>query len=305
MVSISVPGVRPFGVKLDGVVLTPRGPAPQRWVLWLNANGVVYEQILEFLARYAVDAGVGVLVFNYRGVARSTGWASTALELVDDAEAAMQYLLGTLGAQPENVVVHAHSIGGGVAAELARRYPAVGMVSDRSFSSLLAVVRMFMASGLNKIMGGLLGVYIASVLGCVQWAAQAGDLPGPLRLLQYKLLMACAGYALAGQTGVIDALAPRLVDMFGWPMPVFGVVEPSRTLVLFHRMDNVIHHRFCSLHIAMVAANVPPKDPGGRPRWLELTHQSPMPHMYPLTSGPQEWQAILSAVRQLFDRELQ
>lgn len=80
-------------VVLDGMLLRNEGNQSNRWILWLNANGVVYEQNLEFALEYATALNANILVFNYRGVGESTGWPSTANNLADDAQSALLLLL--------------------------------------------------------------------------------------------------------------------------------------------------------------------------------------------------------------------
>ena len=63
------------------------------WVVWLNANGVQYEDNVHFARALANDSGANVLLFNYRGVGRSSGAIRTAHDLVVDGKAALQHLL--------------------------------------------------------------------------------------------------------------------------------------------------------------------------------------------------------------------
>jgi alpha/beta superfamily hydrolase len=42
--------------------------------------------------QYGAKLGVNVLTFNYRGVGHSTGWPFNAIDLVKDAQAAVEYL---------------------------------------------------------------------------------------------------------------------------------------------------------------------------------------------------------------------
>ena len=74
-----------------GLLAPHRGPAADQ-MIWFNANGVVMEQILPFIAAYAQDVGVNAIVFNYRGVGASTGWPYTADLLTADGRAIVHYL---------------------------------------------------------------------------------------------------------------------------------------------------------------------------------------------------------------------
>ena len=82
-----------------------------------------YEQNLAFAAKYAHLLGAHAILFNYRGVSESGGWPSTAQSLVDDGSAAIEYVTRTFNATQESLLLHGHSMGGGVIGMLADRYP--------------------------------------------------------------------------------------------------------------------------------------------------------------------------------------
>lgn len=68
------------GVTLDAVIIEGP-PLDEKWLIWHNANGVAYEQILEDLKFYSKELGVSVLCYNYRGVGQSTGSSNIPREL--------------------------------------------------------------------------------------------------------------------------------------------------------------------------------------------------------------------------------
>jgi alpha/beta superfamily hydrolase len=82
-----------------------------------------YEQNLGFAAKYANRLGAHALLFNYRGVSESAGWPSTARCLVDDGRAAIEYVTRTFNTSHESLLLHGHSMGGGVIGMLAESYP--------------------------------------------------------------------------------------------------------------------------------------------------------------------------------------
>ena len=69
----------PDGEHLDAVQFAVAGPAAP-WIVWFNANGVIYEQNLGFMLDYTQAVGANGLVFNYRGVGDSSGWPRLARE---------------------------------------------------------------------------------------------------------------------------------------------------------------------------------------------------------------------------------
>lgn len=164
-IAITVPGAMantlrsPFATTLllDALVIRPiriTGTAANdaKWLVWCNANGVIYEQILEFVAKYATRIGCNAVVFNYRGVSGSNGWPSSADDLGKDTAAVVAHVIEVYGAREENVLIHAHSIGGGAMAAAVTRYPQVKRISDRSFRSLSATVGTMMGTGLGNLM---------------------------------------------------------------------------------------------------------------------------------------------------------
>jgi hypothetical protein len=112
-------------------------------VVFFNANMQKYEEWLFYFHRYAKDAQVGMLVFNWRGVGYSDGCAVSVADLVVDGTAALQYVRA-LGVAPGHVLVHGLSIGACVAALVRARQPVAEhgpVVIDRGFSTLSAVLQ--------------------------------------------------------------------------------------------------------------------------------------------------------------------
>ncbi len=120
----------------------PANPEPakgQKWIVYFNGNGYVWEHNYEALKQISKETGANVLSFNYRGVGRSGGAITSAQDLIEDGEAAVQYLLSQ-GVLPEDIVLHGHSLGGGVATAVVAKHQGMHLVNDRSFSSLSRVV---------------------------------------------------------------------------------------------------------------------------------------------------------------------
>jgi hypothetical protein len=81
-----------------------------------------------------LETGAGVLLFDYRGYGRSTGVPSEEGTYLD-AQAAYQWLRQK-GFVADRIVVVGESLGGGVAAELARRETVGGLVLQSTFTSI-------------------------------------------------------------------------------------------------------------------------------------------------------------------------
>ena len=126
-----------------------------------NANGVIYEQIVDFLDVYARQVRANVLVFNFRGVGGSTGWPYVASDLTEDGVAVTKYILSK-GVSESDITYHGHSLGGAVAADTHRRFPKTKCVSDRSFSSMSTEAAVMMKTPLGTVLGAALGMLLAS-----------------------------------------------------------------------------------------------------------------------------------------------
>lgn len=128
--------------------------ADQRWVMWLLGNGEVYEFLLQELRAVALESGLNLFVFNYRGVASSKGRVTCAGDLVSDTVMCLEYMEDTLAAAPSNVLIMGHSIGGAVGTVArACHSPFAPVVVERSFSSLpdagWALLNMILGSTLD------------------------------------------------------------------------------------------------------------------------------------------------------------
>ncbi len=108
--------------------------------LWLlichgNLGNIGYGQRPEFYA-FMRDLGVNLFAFDYRGFGESTG-APDERGLYADATASYEYLIRTLRVPPERIVLFGHSLGSGVAIELASRVPAAGLIIEGAYTSVV------------------------------------------------------------------------------------------------------------------------------------------------------------------------
>lgn len=81
------------------------------------------------------DLGLSVLIFDYRGYGRSEG-SPTEEGTYLDAESAWEYLVNVKGERSEKVILFGRSLGSAVAAELALRHPAAGIIIESGFKSI-------------------------------------------------------------------------------------------------------------------------------------------------------------------------
>ena len=93
--------------------------------------GDCYEKHLESMKQLANHTGAKVVSFNYRGVGDSAKiTANSAADLISDGKAMFDHLVKQ-GLNKENILLYGHSMGGGVAAEIAQRTPAFWSHFDR------------------------------------------------------------------------------------------------------------------------------------------------------------------------------
>ncbi len=102
-----------------------------------NGNGG-HRGLREPLARALVDAGLSVLLFDYRGYAGNPG-SPTEEGLAADARAARAFLVDDVGVPQDRLVYFGESLGAAVVTELATEHPPAGLVLRSPFRDLAAV----------------------------------------------------------------------------------------------------------------------------------------------------------------------
>lgn len=111
-------------------------PAPKERGVLLYCHGNA-GNISHRLAATAIfhDLGLSVLLFDYRGYGKSKGKPSEQ-GTYRDAEAAWDYLIEIKKRRPDRILLFGKSLGGGIAAEMARQHTAGGLILQSSFTSL-------------------------------------------------------------------------------------------------------------------------------------------------------------------------
>jgi uncharacterized protein len=89
---------------------------------------------------YLLDAGINVLLFDYRGFGRSTGSPSLS-GIIDDGVTAAR-LHEQL--RPKNLpsILYGYSLGGAIAAQIIRRHPFDGLILQSTFTNLPDITRV-------------------------------------------------------------------------------------------------------------------------------------------------------------------
>jgi len=127
----------------DGLVLgawfVPGPTAPAPTVLVAAGNGGSRDMRAP-LARALSAAGLGVLLFDYRGYGGNPGSPSEE-GLARDVRAARAFLVEEAGVRPDRLVYYGESLGCAVVTELAVEHPPAGLVLRSPFVDLAAVGR--------------------------------------------------------------------------------------------------------------------------------------------------------------------
>lgn len=107
-------------------------PAPA--VIHCHGNAELIDQWVDPLRRYG-ELGLSLLLVEYRGYGRSAGSPSEAA-IAADLRAAHARLVARPDVDPERIVAHGRSLGGGAVCTLARDVPLAGLILESTFTSI-------------------------------------------------------------------------------------------------------------------------------------------------------------------------
>lgn len=119
------------GLNLKGLLY--KVPGSEDIVLFSHGNGGNLNYCRSFLAA-VLKAKVSVFAYDYRGYGMSQGSPSVD-GVIDDAEAAYDYLRNRLGYESSRIVLYGSSLGGGVSTQLARLRQCKAIMLDSTFQS--------------------------------------------------------------------------------------------------------------------------------------------------------------------------
>ena len=124
------------GVRLQGWLYRASDPGAP-FVVWCPGNA---GNILDRAPTAAELArrGLTVLIFDWRGFGKSEGHP-TEDALYDDALAAYDYAVHSLGATPRSIIAYGESLGGPYAAYMAKERKVHRVIIENSFPSLMAL----------------------------------------------------------------------------------------------------------------------------------------------------------------------
>jgi pimeloyl-ACP methyl ester carboxylesterase len=109
-------------------------------LLYLHGNALNVGANVAHAHRF-YQLGFSVLLIDYRGYGRSQGSFPNEVRVYEDATVAWNYLVHQQGIAPSQIVIYGHSLGGGVAVDLAVKHPdAAGLIVESSFTSIREVI---------------------------------------------------------------------------------------------------------------------------------------------------------------------
>ena len=121
------------GTKLHGWYV--EHPRPKAVILYCHGNGTHVADLAQFMAEMRDEFQVSIFAFDYRGYGRSEGKPAEK-GILEDAEAAQEWLAKRAGIEEKDIVLMGRSLGGGIALHLAAENGARGVILQNTFTSL-------------------------------------------------------------------------------------------------------------------------------------------------------------------------
>ncbi|MDC9580144.1 MARTX multifunctional-autoprocessing repeats-in-toxin holotoxin RtxA [Xenorhabdus sp. PR6a] len=181
-------------------------------VLFIHGSGSSAEEQASFIQSHYQKQGIDMLAVNLRGYGASDGHPSEK-GLYQDARTMFHYLVNDRGIKPENIIIHGYSMGGPIAADLARYAEhngraVSGLLLDRPMPSMTKAITAHEVPN----PAGLTGALAKSVNGrfSVEKNLQGISKQTPIMLLtdneglgeageKLRAKLAEAGYQVAGE----------------------------------------------------------------------------------------------------------
>jgi uncharacterized protein len=112
-----VPQLNGWLIPTAGNIFTPSAPTA---LLLHGADGSMPDALPRALTLH--NAGLNVLLFDYRGYGRSAGQHPTQATMQQDAEAALNWLISTQHIPPSQIILYGNGIGASLAVNLAAQH---------------------------------------------------------------------------------------------------------------------------------------------------------------------------------------
>jgi len=112
-------------------------PNASHTLLFSHGNAEDLSNVLPFMQQFQ-QAGISVLMYDYRGYGTSDGQPSTR-NAKQDVAAAYRWLVEEKKIAPSSIIAHGRSLGGGIAVWLAANHEVGGLIVESSFVSTIRV----------------------------------------------------------------------------------------------------------------------------------------------------------------------
>jgi hypothetical protein len=106
--------------QLDGWLIPADSASAPTALFFHAADGSISSALPQALTLH--NAGLNILLFDYRGYGRSTGKHPTQASMQQDAEAALTFLISTRHIPPQSIILYGDGIGASLAAHLAAEH---------------------------------------------------------------------------------------------------------------------------------------------------------------------------------------
>ncbi len=128
------------GSRVAAWLIPPPAAVDSATAMWVlidhgNAGNITLLKRQDFYARIR-SMGVGIFAYDYRGFGQSELRAITETGVYADAQGAYDYLRKVRGIPPERIIIFGHSLGSGVAIELATHAEAAGLVVEGAYTAV-------------------------------------------------------------------------------------------------------------------------------------------------------------------------
>ncbi|MBS4714817.1 MARTX multifunctional-autoprocessing repeats-in-toxin holotoxin RtxA [Aeromonas dhakensis] len=236
---------------------TPQDGKPEV-VLFLHGSGSSAEEQADAVRSHYQKLGIDMLAVNLRGYGASDGGPSEQ-GVYQDARTMFRYLVEERGVAPDKILIHGYSMGGPIAADLARYAaeqgkPVGGLLLDRPMPSMSKAIK---AHELPNP-GGLVGAIAKAINGRFSVEKNLDGLPKstPIMLLtdneglgsegeKLRAKLAVAGYQVSGEQTFYGHLASnRLMgqyaeqivgDLFNRTPPAADIEAPLKGIEAIRR----------------------------------------------------------------------
>ncbi|WP_319938238.1 MARTX multifunctional-autoprocessing repeats-in-toxin holotoxin RtxA [Xenorhabdus littoralis] len=228
------------GSQKDQAEQSQEKESAKKVVLFIHGSGSSAEEQASTIQSYYQRQGVDMLAVNMRGYGSSDGHPSEK-GLYQDARTMLRYLVNDRGVKPENIIIHGYSMGGAVAADLARYaerngQPVSGLLLDRPMPSMTKALTAHEVPN----PAGITGVLAKAVNGqfSVEKNLQGISKQTPIMLLtdneglgkegeKLRAKLAVAGYQVSGEhTYYGHEASGRLMDQYAEQI-VSALSEPQ------------------------------------------------------------------------------